>query len=53
MYVTGLLSGLTRIQQAKSLRVSSWDMTGRNNDAWNIGAGETRVLAKLGRAWLH
>ena len=47
MYVTGLLSGLTRIQQAKSLRVSSWDMTGRNNDAWNIGAGETGVLAKL------
>ena len=47
MYANGLLSNLTRIRRAKSGRVSSWDVTGRNNDAWNIPAGETKVLAEL------
>ena len=47
MYANGLLSDLTRVKRAKSGRVSSWDVTGRNNDAWNIPAGETKVLAEL------
>ena len=47
MYVEGLLSSLTRIKKARSLRASSWDTTGRNNDAWNVEPGETRVLADL------
>ena len=33
-YVDGLLSSLTRVKKARSLRASSWDTTGRNNDAW-------------------
>ena len=47
MYVEGLLSSLTRIKEARSLRAASWDTTGRNNDAWNIEPNETRVLADI------
>ena len=47
MSVEGLLSSLTRVKTARSLRVSSWDTTGRNNDAWNIESNETRVLADI------
>lgn len=38
---------LTRYRQAKTARCSSWDVTGRNRDAWMIKPGETRVLADL------
>jgi len=49
MYTAGLLSSLTRIKRgAKSSRISSWDKTGQNNDAWNIDSGETRILAEIG-----
>ena len=47
MYVEGLLSSLTRLKKARTLRASSWDTTGRNQDAWTIEAGETRVLADI------
>ena len=47
MYVEGLLSSLTRVKKARSLRASSWDITGRNNDAWTIEPNETRVLADI------
>jgi hypothetical protein len=46
-YVDGLLSSLTRVRKARSLRASSWDTTGRNNDAWDVAPGETRVIADL------
>ena len=46
-YVDGLLSSLTRVKKARSLRASSWDTTGRNNDAWNVEPGETCVIAEL------
>ena len=38
---------LTRVKNARSGRASSWDTTGRNNDAWDIAPGETRVLADI------
>ena len=47
MYNQGLLTSLTRTRDARSLRASSWDTTGRNADAWRIEAGETRVLADI------
>ncbi len=47
MYNQGLLASLTRAKKARSLRASSWDTSGRNADAWRIGAGETRVLADI------
>ena len=47
MYRQGLLGSLTRAKNARSLRASSWDTTGRNADAWRIEAGETKVLADI------
>lgn len=42
-----MLSELTRIRNRTTGRASSWDKTGRNADAWQIQAGETRVLADI------
>lgn len=47
MYLGGLLSSLTHVRKARSLRASSYDVTGRNADAWRIPAGETGVLADI------
>lgn len=38
---------LSAISTARTGRASSWDVTGRNSDAWTIPAGETRVLADI------
>jgi hypothetical protein len=38
---------ITRIRNRRTGRVSSWDTTGRNADAWTIAPGETRVLADI------
>lgn len=35
---TDLLSSLTQIKDARMLRVSSWEESGRNLDAWSIDA---------------
>ena len=43
----GVFGDLTRARDARSGRCSSWDQTGRNQDAWWIGAGETAVIADL------
>jgi hypothetical protein len=42
-----MLDKLTTLTNARSGRASSWDTSGRNNDAWIIPAGETRVLADI------
>ena len=47
MYHAGLLSSLTHIRKAQTLRASSWDVSGRNGDAWRIPAGEARVIADI------
>lgn len=38
---------LSAISTARTGRASSWDVTGRNSDAWTIPAGETQVLADI------
>ena len=38
---------IARIRKGKTHRVSSYDITGRNQDAWIIGPGETKVLADV------
>ena len=38
---------IARIRNDRAGRVSSWDAIGRNNDAWIIPAGESRVLANI------
>jgi len=42
-----VLDHLSRITNGRTARASSWDTTGRNADRWQIGPGETRVLADL------
>ncbi len=42
-----MLSDLPRLRAGRSGRFSSWDTSGRNDDAWTIAPGETRVLADI------
>ena len=42
-----MLYDLPMIRKRKTGRASSWDVTGRNNDAWTIPAGESAVLADI------
>ena len=42
-----MLTELARIHDRRTGRVSSWDTTGRNNDAWTIPPGEAAVLADI------
>lgn len=42
-----MFDGLTRPRNARTGRVASWDTTGRNNDRWQIPAGQTAVLADI------
>lgn len=43
----GLLDDLATIRPGASGRHASWDTTGRNDDAWWIEPGETKVLADI------
>ncbi|HIJ73124.1 MAG TPA: DUF2961 domain-containing protein, partial [Candidatus Hydrogenedentes bacterium] len=38
---------LTKLRSGRAKRVSSWDVSGRNADAWIFKPGETRVLADI------
>ena len=42
-----LLSDLTRIKDARTKRLSSWDHEGKNQDSWQIPPGESVVLADI------
>lgn len=42
-----MLSDLSRMKNARSRRLSSWDQEGRNQDYWLIPAGETVRLADI------
>ena len=42
-----MLPDLARLRDARSGRASSWNRSGRNDDAWRIPAGTSRVLADL------
>ncbi|MCP4645713.1 MAG: DUF2961 domain-containing protein [bacterium] len=42
-----MLDGLTKLSDAKAGRCSSWDVTGRNADAWGLEPRETKVLADI------
>lgn len=41
------INDLATIKSGKAGRSSSWDVTGRNDDAWWIEPGETKVLADI------
>ena len=38
---------LARLRKGRTKRISSYDVTGRNGDAWRINPGETKVLADI------
>ena len=38
---------LSIIKNSRSLRASSWDKDGRNQDSWTLEPGETRTLADI------
>jgi hypothetical protein len=42
-----MLAGLSRLREGQSKRISSYDTTGGNRDAWRIKGGETRELARI------
>ena len=44
---TDAIKGLSKRRDFKPKRISSYDTTGGNADAWFIPAGETRVLAEI------
>jgi len=46
----GPLSGISRIVEGKSKRISSYDRSGGNADCIKIGAGETKTLADVSGA---
>lgn len=43
----GNLHALIQPMNYRAKRISSYDVTGGNNDAWSIAAGETKVLAGI------
>lgn len=45
--ITGLFSNLTKTKNARNGRLASWDQSGRNQDYWEIPAGETIVLGEV------
>ena len=42
-----IFNNITQISNALTSRVSSWDLTGRNNDYWTIEPRESMVLADI------
>ena len=42
-----MIHELSQLRRGKTGRAASWDTTGRNNDAWSIAPGESKVLADI------
>lgn len=45
--ISGMFQDLTKVKPARSARLSSWDHSGRNQDYWEIPAGESITLGEL------
>lgn len=45
--INGMFQSLTQIKEARSGRLSSWDQSGRNQDYWEIPAGQAITLGEL------
>lgn len=45
--VSGMFKDLTTIKQARNGRLASWDQRGKNQDYWEIPAGETICLGEI------
>jgi len=42
-----MICNVARIRKVRTKRISSFDVTGRNQDAWIIGSGETKALTDI------
>ncbi|HRJ70732.1 MAG TPA: DUF2961 domain-containing protein [Terrimicrobiaceae bacterium] len=42
-----MFENLSRLKNRRTLRTSTWDVSGRNKDCWHIKPGETAVLADI------
>lgn len=42
-----MINELSKLQCGKAGRSSSWDTSGKNQDAWRLQPGETKVLADI------
>jgi hypothetical protein len=42
-----MIDRISSMREGQTGRCSSWDKTGRNDDAWTIPAGESRVIADI------
>ena len=45
--ITGLLGDLTTVKHARNGRLASWDQRGKNQDYWEIPAGESISLGEI------
>lgn len=45
--ITGMFENLTKIKEARNGRLSSWDQSGKNQDYWEIPAGEAITLGEI------
>lgn len=45
--ITGMFKNLTKVKEARNGRLSSWDQSGRNQDYWEIPAGEAITLGEI------
>lgn len=46
-HLSGMFKDLTKVKHARSARLSSWDHSGRNQDYWEIPAGESITLGEI------
>lgn len=45
--ITGLFKDLTKVKHARNGRLASWDQRGKNQDYWEIPAGESITLGEI------
>ena len=45
--ISGMFQSLTKVKEARTGRLSSWDQSGRNQDYWVIPAGKTVSLGEI------
>ena len=50
--VSGLFKDLTTVKKARNGRLASWDQRGKNQDYWEIPAGDN-LSWRSGRTWMY
>ena len=45
--ISGMFKDLTSVHHARNGRLASWDQRGKNQDYWEVPAGETITLGEI------